>query len=653
MNIFFFLFLFLFFCFHNAFSAPAKSNKEPSSSLNSQQTSSLNIRTCALQNNVDREEGVRHSIISDRENLMGGELSDYWAQELIGSDLLREELKKTPAPDRENWIAIFDDRMANHNISVQNLISDEGKHAVLPDLEEETLSFLDTLSVEGYKSALSLYETRYPGDYLFGLVPQRPPHYINNSMGWDKSKDIYEVFQQLAFNKTSTPIIISISGNHFPNRLEDIKTQASKDFDVIVVGSFSPFGFVSDFSQSGEELAILAPSDFWLTSAGEDGEYEPFGGTSGAAPLVTGSLAGFEWLSGYHPTAKEAKVLLEKTAIPTLHSHEKPRINGAGLLNAYKLGEVAKRLKEKCEGESISCFKEEILRDENYRFPEDKGLKSEVERVFPSCGDSVASVLSTSIPLGDDFSETSLPVPLGSPASNSVLFPPARYKCEEKNQLFNRLRRAIFLNPERSKDLLTSLRCIYEEGGFFANAEVLDKLIMALGTEEEVREYVSAALREEEDKENNALRLALGMGGFEDQLTLSQWKRGSHFVEGVAFLEKAFATGNLDLQLLALKSARWVGEPALSLLQAGFATGNRELQWAVLESAGYIGEPALPLLQEAFATGNQKFQLLVLYLAEDIGEPALPLLKEMLESQHVSESVKEQIRGVIFRLESD
>ena len=201
------------------------------------------------------------------------------------------------------------------------------------------------------------------------------------------------------------------------------------------------------FLNSGEEVSILAPSDDWITSAGKKGEYRKSGGTSGATSLVTGSLAGFEWLSGYHPTAKEAKILLEKTALPTLHSFEKPRINGVGLLNSYKLGEVAKRLKEKCKNKSTVCFKEEILKDENYLFLEDKSLKEDLVRVFPSCVDRKK---------GLDSSD-----------------------CEEKKEVFKRLRKEILLNP--SKGLFNSLSCIYKEEGLKGNAEVLEKLAMALG----------------------------------------------------------------------------------------------------------------------------------------------------------------------------
>ena len=142
----------------------------------------LNIRTCGL--------------ISDKRKLMKGSLSDYWAQELIGSDLLREELEKTPPPDQEDWIAVFDSSASeDHNIAVKNLISDEALHAVLPELGERKTAFLDTYGIhqsradyvkgKGYKPALSVYETSYPGDYLFGFK-KRAPHYINNSMELEK-----------------------------------------------------------------------------------------------------------------------------------------------------------------------------------------------------------------------------------------------------------------------------------------------------------------------------------------------------------------------------------------------------------------------------------------------------------------------------------
>ena len=592
----------------------------------------LTLRTCGL--------------LSDKRKLMDGNLSDYWAQELIGSDLLREELKKTAPPNKENWIAVFDTEFRDHNIGVKNLISDEGLHAVLPELGNRKIPFLETLldsqrsgvkTDESYKSDLSLYETSYPGDYLFGFNKKRAPSYINNSRVWHESQDIYEVFQKLASSKVSKSIIVLSSGNYFPEVIDPVKNQSSKDFDAILVGSFSPYGLVSKFSQSGEELSILAPSDNWITSAGKSWENEQFGGTSGAAPLVTGSLAGFEWLSGYHPTAKEAKILLEKTALPTMQSHEKPRVNGAGLLNAYKLGEVAKRLKEKCQGKSTFCFKEEILKDENYHFPEDKSLKRDLRRVFPTCSKG-------------ENTESKLPA-----------------SCEQKSELFKRLRKAVLLNP--NKELLKNLSCIYKRAGFNQNAEALNNLAMALGTEKELRAALQSLLsRKEEDVSGDYLRLMLGMGGFEEEFNPSESIRGFKIASGVGekgrllLLEKGFASGDLELQKKALGLARDIGEKGLSLLEKGLDSGNQELQEEVfslaismgekglsllekafdssnpklqkqaLRSAGWIGEKGLPLLEKGFASGNQELQKRALYSARRLGEKGLPLLEKAFDS---------------------
>ena len=580
--------------------------------------------TCKNQGVRSIEEAVKEvantktcGLIPNKQNLMEGKLSDYWAQELIGSDLVREELKKTPAPDIENWIAVFDTQnnaAADHNIHVKNLISDEGKHAVLPKIREK-ISFLEVYGLETYggidekheykegkeyKSALSLYETNYPGDYLFGFK-ERPPRYINNSMRWRESEDIYEVFEKLSSSLSNT-IVVTTSGNTFPYKLDDMKSKASKNYNAILVGSFSPSGFVSKFSQSGKEVHILAPSDRWLTSAGREGEYARFGGASGAAPLVTGSLAGFEWLSGYHPTAKEAKTLLEKTALPSLHSHEKPQINGAGLLNAYKLAEVAKRLKKKC-GNDSSCFKKEILKDETYQFPKDQGLKTELSKAFPSCSSQKdKSARLTKIP-----------------------------SCEKRAEVFKRLRKSVLLNP--SKESLGVLSCLYKEEGFTQNAEALDKLAMALGTEKELRAEIKTMAEREKPIPDNIIRLMLGMGGFEEEFELFKYRLALDMAsgleeKGLPLLEKGFDTGNTDLQQAALSSAGDMGEKALPLIERGFDTNNIELQKTALYSARDVGEKGLSLLEKGFDTGNTDLQKEALYLARWMGEKALPLIEK-------------------------
>ena len=285
------------------------------------------------------------------------------------------------------------------------------------------------------------------------------PSFITNSMGWSTEglkqkygvdekytlpiigeigKDMRKGLTAYRGLKALSPpsIIVTAAGNEHPAPVTSIKTKAAKDFDAIIVGSLSPSGWKSEFSREGEAVHIMAPSDWNMTSTNDDGRYRRFGGTSGATPLVTAGLAGFEWLSGYHPTAKEAKFLLEKTAIPTPHSHEKPRKNGVGMLNSYKLGMVGKELRRLC-GRNISCFRRMIRNPSVYNFPADLNLFEAVDQAFPGCSRTCGGT---------------------------------NESCVNKAAVFKRLRKASLLNPGNKK-AWASLACIYNEAGFTKEAK--------------------------------------------------------------------------------------------------------------------------------------------------------------------------------------
>ena len=460
---------------------------------------------------------------SPQSEITEASLSDYWAQERVGTDLLKEELEKAP-PVKKHLVAVFDTSYQNrHDISVKNLISDKGRHSVLPEIDKFTsvhdVSKIYPVEVIREKEGVTVTDTSYTSAYLVEgdallnkvenicgdekegetflfpessvdetrtvdemksqvspsildkevtqnspiIADENPyeqceaallPSFINNSMSWgygDHGRSVYD-----AFNALSPPsVVVTSAGNDYPKRSPSRKARASRDFDMIIVGSLSPSGNKSYFSQEGLEVHIMAPSDNYITSADEDGNYKRFSGTSGATPLVTGSLAGFEWLSGYHPTAEEAKILLEKTAILTKYSHDKPRKNGVGMLNAYKLGMVGKRLKEQC-GDDIYCFKNMIRKDSTYKFPEDKDLSQAVEQAFPECNQTCGDSMESS--------------------------------CVDKGSVFKSLRKASFLNPSNKK-LWTYLACIYESGGFKEDALAMVNTYKALfGPPKEGRE---------------------------------------------------------------------------------------------------------------------------------------------------------------------
>ena len=587
-------------------------------------------------------------IVSSEQNFMEGKLSDYWAQELIGADLLRKEAEKIPPPPQANFISIFDDSRS-HAYRVQNLISSSSPYALLPELGDK----------------ISLFRARYVREYSFAsarLKARGLPFFINNSMTWhpphaysdisqsyEEGYKIYNTFKELS----SQAVLVTTSGNKFPTPLYSLKSKASKDFNAIIVGSFSPYGFVSGFSQEGEELHILAPSDSFLAS--DSGSYiSQFSGTSGAAPLVTGALAGFEWIAGYHPTGEEAKILLEKTAIPTLHSHESPRQNGAGLLNAYKLARLAVRLKALCDTEE--CFQQEIRSSASWQFPKDEALRADVAHAFPACAFSNSG----------DVKNLSLPyhqiLPAGKDERES-LYHQAFFRhfgkdaCYKKREIFDRLRRELLLSPNRP-ELWESLSCIYREAGFEQNALMLDRLALALLPTEEALSRLLLLFEEFGAAELLAIaRLAGNIGGPQALILLGQAAEDEDpfvkqaVVRALIGLREKSEGGEEVLSILAQMSqdedpvvreavAKALeeikeGNDVLPVLGQMIEDKNPHVRQAVVESLGkIIGEEDAPLLGSRFEDEEPLIRRMVAhYLGQIGGEAALAVLGRMIEDE--------------------
>ena len=449
-----------------------------------------NLRTCG--------------IVTATKNLNKGRLSDYWAQEMIGSDLLREdlkeELKKNPLPENKVIIAIFDSEKLDrdqetdldikkfHNMLVTNLISGDGPHAILPKLKKGYIKSFYTRRSSQYAAAAESLKDSLPS-------------FINNSMGWGRDIFIYSAFASLT--PYSIPVIAA--GNASYGFLESQQEAAAKHLGAILVGSLSPMGLVSDFSTEGEAVFILAPADEYLSSADNKGELVTFGKTSGAAPLTTGSLGAFEILSGYHPTSNEAKLLLEKTALPTLSSqYQKPRQNGVGFLNTYKLGQIGKRLKIKCSEDANCSIDEEIGKNDIYQFSVDSvSVLKQAHQSFPECA------VNTAIPAHQITSD-----------------------CGTKKTAFNNLRKAALLEVS-NRELWQTLSCIYKTSGFTKNSEALDMLVAVLSGREEVFQTLSrfakktdwelefASVKEYQISQLGVIRAAGQLGGEEGKTILS------------------------------------------------------------------------------------------------------------------------------------
>ena len=103
-------------------------------------------------------------VISAKYNLKEGKLSDYWAQEMIGADLLKQDLEAAdPLPEDKPLVSVFDDPgLIQHDEKVKSLISDESPVSILPKLTEQQMSEFKTLHSSDYVKAVDHFLTPIP-----------------------------------------------------------------------------------------------------------------------------------------------------------------------------------------------------------------------------------------------------------------------------------------------------------------------------------------------------------------------------------------------------------------------------------------------------------------------------------------------------------
>ena len=578
-------------------------------------------------------------ILTNLLSLKDGKLSDHWAQEMIGTDLLKETIQQTnrPPPRNENFLTVLDSTHEYHTFHVSSLMSGQGKSAVLPEMEKQQVISARASYADDY---LNVYESLRPHSA-----------FINNSMGWSRSQTIASVVKKIAENGS---IFVVSAGNYIPSLFEDkyipspieeVKAEAARKSHIILVGSLSPHGLRSEFSKEGEEISILAPSDSFLNTGISLGR-QPFGGTSGAAPLVTSSLAGFSWISGYHPTMDEVKTLLEKTAIPTFYSqYEKPRQNGVGIINAYKLGRVGLHLREKCKDRENKklCFQSEIQKEETYLFPEDKMMGTRIEQVFPGCGCEEGSSCSSHRASSSD--------------------------CENQRETFNQLRREVLLNPSHPQ-LWKSLSCIYEANGFTENSKGLH--ILSLSSEkdganltallDEIKEelltldrlshlikdeslragLVSFLLKEAKDPNNHSNSIGLS-------IAKSVGKIGGK--KGDAILQALLAS--TDNPVLKVRYTMEAGrrEEGIAILQTLLESNSSEdLKRSIVEEMTAMGgQEGVDVLRELLRhSPSEDLKQMIAIEAGVLGPEGARILKTFLEDDDLSEVLKQGIvTGVV------
>lgn len=233
-------------------------------------------------------------------------------------------------------------------------------------------------------------------------------------------------------------IFVHSSGNDYPvPTFGGISPQGGH----ILVGSVGPNGLPSPFSQ--EPTKIYAPSDGALLS----GPTENFGQTSGATPLVSGSLANaLASLPGL--TNEEAETILYRTslsgfAVPT-----------PGVVNAYRLAVVA------------SCLGDD----------------------WPASRASLSSAEAKPHPCFDQSKTAKVKLE----AANRLLF--EGEECENKRDGLKLLRASYLLDPTAHK--ARQLAQIYKDLGFQGDARWYETRSATSGSASDQRRHFQALLKE-------------------------------------------------------------------------------------------------------------------------------------------------------------
>jgi hypothetical protein len=272
----------------------------------------------------------------------------YWAQTLVGADLVRFEMKSIKNK-RLVGFSIFDEDfnfstlIQAHNetlsyIPNENYVEKDahgnnvaylitGSELVVSGTDQARLNHVST--IYSYKAeARKILDLRVNVELANVSHDDRPRSWIYD--------DSPEEIQDLLNNKIH---FICSSGNYYPSPADK-----SSEGPCLQVGSLNYLGFVSNFSMEGSGLTILAPSDQNLASF-DGAEERTFGGTSGSAPQVLAALANLYSLYPYKTIDRRlAKKLLRLTSTPLLQTSSTQK-NGSGLLNSYKLFRLGLELK--------------------------------------------------------------------------------------------------------------------------------------------------------------------------------------------------------------------------------------------------------------------------------------------------------------------
>ena len=245
-----------------------------------------------------------------------------------------------------------------HGEKVSNLIASPYPSATIPSNKHFDYIGFDNLN----------QKSKFYDSFMRCQEENSCPSYTNISMDiFSLSKEGFNVFDLI---DRANIVTVTSAGND-ERFMNSIKREYARNQDLIAVGNCGINGNPYHNSNYAPEVTVCAPADHnILRSYDFAGRIVEFGGTSGAAPQVTAALAAFTAITGYYLKPQESIEILKKTAIP--HPHLPTQSNmGAGMLNTWKIGEVAFKLRKRCQ-ENKTCYADSLQSEDTFKFYVDK-----------------------------------------------------------------------------------------------------------------------------------------------------------------------------------------------------------------------------------------------------------------------------------------
>lgn len=393
--------------------------------------------------------------IEDRAALQveGMSLTPFWATEYIGADLVKEDMAKRNDVNRVP-VSIFDigfeKEYINNTLNIEADIAKNGRRKVTAHHGTNVANIINGEGLQSVSDVVDYVQLRNvsPAIYYASVVKElmsleKRPMVISNSVGWTGAS----LVQDLARKVDEAGIVwVLAAGNEYPEVMDKVESEAP----VVLVGSYSPFGQQTIYSQESGALAILAPADEYMASTDGKGVKGTFGATSGATPLVSATIANAKSIM---PSLNrtQATILLKKTAIRSLNFYY--RKNKTALLNSYKFFNAVSEIKETC-GEDLGCIDREIN-----SFQDLKNKKFHNNTTAKEYCSGASDIMTT--------------------------------------KALNDLRRDYLQSPENKK-LTDLLSCVYKKAGYDLNADYYENINLTYtnprALQEKIRARASLAL---------------------------------------------------------------------------------------------------------------------------------------------------------------